>query len=245
MVRLYCRLIGDSMTGTNQIYARHFRSPRASGYIPKEVAKDPSLGVRLDKVLKEPLDNSTKQFVGSLKSWFDKQGGLTQNQLSSFQRIESRFSPGEKAKLNEWRKEYLEHHVTDATILANYYLTAGYWTDMASHILNSEGYIPPKHKYRKMSSNKYALNVLHNFKSDAQFDTGAMVQLRQTVGRSHDTRHLYPFKNRLAFVIDNNLSVLSATKGGKRYNILPLGHNNPLTVEERYLMKPNKKGKSS
>jgi len=231
------------MTGTNQIYAtRGFGRKYSQRYTPKELVEDSKLGDRLDKVSKEALDNNTKEFISSLKSWFEKKGGLTHNQLSSFERIESRFSEGEKIKLEEWKREYLAEHVTDARILADYYLTAGYWTNMASHILHTDGYIPPKPKYEKMSTNKYAINVLHNFNSEPKFSAGAMAQLRQTIGRTHMTRHLLPFKSRLVFVLNNNLSVLSATKGGKRYQVLPTGHSQPLEVEERDLMKPNKKG---
>jgi hypothetical protein len=232
------------MTGTNQIYARHFRGPRAGGYTPKAVDKDPSLGVRLDKVLKEHLNDRTKQFVNSLKSWFDKKGGLTSNQLRSFEAIESRFSPGEKEKLEKWETEYRTLHVEDATILARYYLTAGYWTQMAQSILSVEGYVPPKHKYVNMSKNKYALNVLKNVKDAPKFEKGVMVQLRGTVGKSVLTRHLAAFRSRLCFVIDCNSQCVSATKGGKGYKVLPMGHSVPLNVEERDLMKPNKKGKS-
>lgn len=233
------------MTGTNQIYARHFRGSRVSRYTPKEVDKDPSLGLRLESVLKEELNDRTQEFVNSLKSWFDKKGGLTSNQLRSFEAIESRFSPGEKEKLKTWETEYRTLHVEDAKILATYYLKAGYWTHMAQSILSDEGYVPPKHKYVNMSKNKYAVNVLKNFKDAPKFEKGAMVQLRGTVGKSVLTRHLAPFRSRLCFVIDcNNTDCVSATKGGKGYKVLPMGHSVPLSVEERDLMKPNKKGKS-
>jgi len=244
VVRWGCKLIGDFMTGTHQIYARHFRSSRPSGYTPKEVDKDPSLGVRLDKVLKEQLDDRTTEFVNSLKSWFDKKGGLTKNQISSFERIESRFSPGEKIKLKAWENEYRTIHAQDARILATYYAKAGYWTQMAHGILNVEGYVPVKQKYINMSTNKYALNVMKNFKDAPRFEKGSMVQLRSTVGKSSHTLQLAPFRNRLCFVLSCESESVSATKGGKGYKVLPLGHSHPLEVEERDLMKPNKKGKS-
>jgi len=71
------------MTGTNQIYARQrfYANPRANSvhdhHARKEKKIDPNLGVRLDKILKENLNTSTKGFVTSLKEWHDKKGFLT------------------------------------------------------------------------------------------------------------------------------------------------------------------------
>ena len=113
---------------------------------------------------------------------------------------------------------------------------------MAANIINTEGYTPPEHKYKKMSTNKYALNVLKNFKDAPKFIDGCMVQIRSTIGRTFETKQLAQFRNRLCFVINSDLKVLSATKGGKRYSVLPMGHHLPLELEERNLMKPNKRG---
>ena len=55
--------------------------------------------VRLEKIKKEELSPGTLEFINSLLDFFEKRGGLTQNQLNSFEKIESRFSPQEKAKI--------------------------------------------------------------------------------------------------------------------------------------------------
>ena len=239
------------MTGTNQIYAKqfkHFQNPRCNSVYNRAQASspvvDPLLGDRLDKILKEKLNTSTEKFVTSLKEWFNKTGSLTQSQFDSFQKIESRFSPAEKLKLQDWTAEYLEKHLSEAKILASYYLNAGYWTDMAANILNSEDYVPPRHKYFKMSTNKYALRVLENYRNAPKFEKGSMVQLRSTVGDHSIYIYLRKFRSRLGFVLDHSSDTLSATKGGKGYTILPMGHHEPIRLEERHLMKPNKKGKS-
>ena len=238
------------MTGTNQIYARQrfYANPRSNSvhdhHARKEQKTDPNLEVRLAKILKENLNTSTQSFVTSLKEWHDKNGFLTAGQLSSFEKVESRYSPGEKEKLKGWTEEYKINHLEDAKLLARYYLNAGYWTDMASHIINDEEYIPPRHKYMKMSTNKYAQNVMSNAHDLPKFEKGCMVQLRSTFGRASEYGRLHEFANRLCFVINTRANTLSAVKGGKGYAILPMGHSSPISVEERHLMKPNKKGAS-
>jgi len=250
MIVLEHKLVGGFMTGTNQIYARQrfYANPRSNSvhdhHVRKEKKIDPNLGVRLDKILKENLNISTQSFVTSLKEWHDKNGFLTAGQLSSFEKVESRYSPGEKEKLKSWTEEYKTNHLEDAKLLARYYLNEGYWTDMASNIINGEEYIPPRHKYMKMSTNKYAQNVMSNARDLPKFEKSSMVQLRSTFGRDSAYCRLREFANRLCFVISTEADTLSAVKDGKGYTILPMGHSSPISVEQRHIMKPNKKGTS-
>jgi len=240
------------MTGTNQIYARQrfYANPRSNSvydrHARKEEKTDPNLAGRLDKILKEDLNTSTQDFVTSLKNWHDKKGSLTPGQLSSFEKVESRYSPGEKEKLKTWTEDYKANHLEDAKLLARYYLGAGYWMEMASRIIDDKEYIPPRHKYIKMSTNKYAQSVMSNARDLPKFEKGCMVQLRSTFGRNSPmSDHTRRFASRLCFVISTCADTLSAVKGGKGYTILPMGHSSPISVEERHLMKPNKKGISS
>lgn len=238
------------MTGTNQIYARQrfYANPRSNSvhdhHTRKEKKTDPNLGARLDKILKENLNTSTQTFVTSLKEWHDEKDFLTAGQLSAFEKVESRYSPGEREKLKCWTQEYRANHLEDAKLLARYYLKAGYWTNMAAHIIEDEDYIPPRHKYIKMSTNKYAQNVMSNARDLPKFEKSSMVQLRSTFGRDSTYQRLRKFANRLCFVISTEADTLSAVKGGKGYTILPMGHSTPINVEQRHLMKPNKKGTS-
>jgi len=58
-------------------------------------------------------------------------------------------------------------------------------------------------------------------------------------------KHLRPLRSRLAFVLANNLPIVNATAGAKRYKVLPMGASEPVDLDEKHLMKPNKKGKYS
>ena len=177
--------------------------------------------------------------------FFNKKGGLTENQLASFEKIESRFSPQEKAKFDSRKKEYLKNHLSDAKIIAEYYSRSGYFTVLANNILEDQFYVPSKNKYEKMINNQYAAKVLAAHKADPKFEKNQMVQIRSTVGNAVIERHLRPLRSRLGFVLANDLPIVNATAGAKRYKVLPMGTTDPVDFDEKHLMKPNKKGKYS
>jgi hypothetical protein len=249
MLGLGHKLLGGFMTGTNQIYARqrHFGQPRYNSVVKADKADhtDPELGNRLEKVLSEKLNARTKEFVSSLKDFYEQRGYLTAGQMTPFEKIESRFSPGEKAKLEKWEQEFRTQHLANAKILAQYYWKTGYWTTVASHILEDPDYVPPAFKWNKMSTNKYAQQVLRNVHDEPKFLRGTMVQLRSNVGKSQGTHYLQELRNRLAFVIEYDDANVGSSKGGKGYKILPMGYSTPISVLERDLMKPNKRGVSA
>ena len=93
-----------------------------------------------------------------------------------------------------------------------------------------------------MFNNSYAQKVLSETNRPAKFGPNEMVQIRQTFGKDDQTRRMVALKNRLCFVIANDLPIISAVAGGKRYQVLPMGHDRPVALEERHIMKPNKRG---
>jgi len=211
-----------------------------------QVKQDSNLLKRIEKITKESsLDGNTKSFVKSLHDFCKKHGGLTERQLASFSKIESRFSPQEKIKLKNWELEYKSKHLKEAKIIASYYITTGYFGIQADSILNDPNYVPTPSQYQKMSQNHYAQKILEETKRDPKFPNDSMVQVRSTIGRDPATRGLRKLKNRLAFVIETNLTAKSAVNGGKSYQILPMGHATPVFLEERHIMKPNKNGVAS
>ena len=215
-------------------------------YTTKSIKENPELGTRLEKISKEEnLDDYSKGFLESLTEFYNKKGGLSEKQLASFEKIESRFSPQEKAKFELWKQEYFNEHLEDTKIVAKYYSRTGYYQKIASRILNDEKYIPSKDAYQRMTKNKYALKVLEATKATPKFGVNNMVQVRSTAGNTGHSHHLRSLRSRLCFVLANDLTVVNSTAGSKRYKILPMGETQPIDIDERHLMKPNKKGKSS
>jgi len=212
---------------------------------PKEVKENPNLAHRLEKIKKENLAVSTREFVDSLLDFFNKRGGLTENQLASFEKIESRWSPQERVKLEIWEKEYHAEHLSDSKIVAEYYSRTGYFSTLSGQILTDETFVPSQKQYARMMKNKYAHRVLEAHKTIPLFAKSAMVQLRSTVGNTQTDHQLRRLRSRLCFVLANDLPIRNATAGAKRYKVLPMGSSDPVECDEKHLMKPNKKGKYS
>ena len=212
-------------------------------YQPTPVIENPKLEQRLAKVCKEDLDENSKKFIESLIDFYKRKNGLTEKQLSSFERIESRFSPEAKIAWEDWKKEYLENFIDDTKIVAKYYCGTGYYSKIANNICNTEGYIPTIKDYKRIVNNKYAQKVLENTKLTPRFTQGQKVQMRSTIGTTNSDWELRPFQSRICFVISVDHKIPSAVNGGKKYSVLPMGASEAIECEERHLMKPNKKGK--
>ena len=219
----------------------YYRKARAN-YTPKPINKDIKLLPRLEGILKENLNESTKTFITSLRDFCKTNGGLTDNQLAAFVKVESRYSKHEQAKLVIWEKEYKQSYLADAKLLAKYYIKAGYFSNIAHPINDDPEYIPTRQSFMRMLNNSYAQKVLAETRRPAKFGPNELVQIRQTFGKDDKTRSMDQLKNRLCFVMANDLRVVSAVAGGKRYQVLPMGHDRPIVLEERHIMKPNKKG---
>ena len=119
-----------------------------------------SILVKVDKLLKEDISESTKEFLLSLKSFYKFNGSLTDRQLKSLEKIESRFSPEQKKMWDEWVTLYRDNFKSDAKIVARYYQRVGYYTKLANSIVNEEDYVPTRHNLDRIINNKYAQKVL-------------------------------------------------------------------------------------
>lgn len=205
----------------------------------------PKLEARIKKILAEDLNASTQTFLGSIYQYFQTSGKLTERQLEAFQKIESRYSPQEKQKFGEWTTEYDTSYKASAAIIASYYIKTGYFTNLSHKIQEDDAFIPNKKDFLRMYNNKYAQKVLSATRTEPKFPVGDMVQLRSTVGKSWQDKHLQQLKLRKCFVLENNLPVVNAVGGAKRYKVLPMGTSEPLEIDERFLMKPNKRGRNS
>jgi hypothetical protein len=207
--------------------------------------RNPNLGARIDKILTENLSLNTREFVKSLQSFYQKNQALTKRQSESFQKIESAWSPAQKKLFENWSRQYVEEYKEDAKIIAEYYATAGYYTSMSHKILDDDSLVPNRKDFLKMYNNSYAQKVLVATKSKPLFEVNGLVQMRATIGKTWSERHMSKFKLRKCIVLANDLPIKNAVKGAKRYRVLPMGSSEPIEIDERFLMKPNKRGKNS
>ena len=199
---------------------------------------------KIDILLQEKLlDDWSRGFLESLKEQIVRRTAkiedgveidiLSDRQKATLNKIQSRFSPQEKAKLERWAEDYKRDHKERAKIIARYYALTPYFNDLSHKILQDDEYVPDMHRFKKMSENKYADGVWNNWISEPRFADGALVQIRKEAFKA----------DRLGYVLNSTEPVKSHGKGGKRYLILLFGTSQTIIREERQLKKPNKNGK--
>ena len=195
------------------------------------VIKNSDLLIRINKISSQAnLNQSTKDFLSSLQTFAIKSGGLTQAQLSSFEKIESCFSPQAVAQNTLWAKEYDQQKKKNLKIVAAYYAQTKYYTSLAKSILNNDSFIPTADQYKRLVENKYAQKILEETIKEPKFSIGSLVSVKGI-----------PFNNKqsfLAFVQQSNAEpISSACRGAKKYRIMPFGFATTIIVEERYMKK--------
>ena len=88
-----------------------------------------------------------------------------------------------------------------------------------------------------MCDNKYSRKVIEATKSEPKYAIGDLVQVRASA-----PKRIAMWKDCLGTVLEiGHRPVVSAAQGAKRYKILPVGEQSPITLEERYLKKARKK----
>ena len=207
--------------------------------------RNPNIGSRVEKIAKEELSKTSREFIDSLKKFYEKWGGLTEKQIKSFEKIETAYAPEQKRAWIEWVAEYKSEYYKDSLIVAAYYAKQGYYTKISTNILLDNDYVPLKKAFLKMYNNKYAQKVLIATKAEPLFKVNDLVQLRATVGKNWSDQHLKKYRLRKCVVLKNDLPIKNAVNGAKRYKLLPMGSSETIECDERFLMKPNKRGKNS
>jgi hypothetical protein len=172
--------------------------------------------------------------MGSLLDSAKKWGRLTAKQHEVFQRIERKTDPAHVKAVANWRANFTDEMRESLVFAANYYkLNPPYFGDAADRILNDPNYMPSEKLYRKMVENKYVQRAKANTKSDALYTVGSMVTVRD----SGSVRGISSYYRGTDAVVLSVEDTLSATKGARIYQILPVGAASPIPTEERYLKK--------
>ena len=152
------------------------------------------------------------------------------------------------AERQKWVESYKNDPTlrADAIVVANYYLSTGYFRDTAKMVIEDESFIPTYSQYNKMVKNKYAQKVLASHNSPAKYPAGSLVTFRANAPAG--VRYIdgaYLKRNVTLMVVETDAApVTSAARGSKVYKLLPVGKATTLQVEERHIMKfrqPKKK----
>jgi hypothetical protein len=199
---------------------------------------NPELVERIEKTAARGTSTLTdweRNFLGSLLDSAKKWGRLTAKQHEVYQRIERKSDPKHIKAVNDWRENFTDEMREALVFAANYYkANPPYFGDAATRILNDSSYIPSEKLYRKMVLNKYVQRAMQHAKSGPLYEVGSMVTVRdsQTVSGA-----LRTYRGQPVLVLEAQQDVTSATKGARKYKVLPVGGDKPIETEERYLKK--------
>ena len=174
-------------------------------------------------------------FAASVLDQHKRRGSLSGAQISTIEKILAKHNPEAIKARSAWRDSFDEEKQALARQAAEYY-TANppYFGDVARKILNDPAYIPSEKCFVKMTQNKYVQRWIAQREAGATFEKGQLVRFRRNrlVGQWVGSR----FKGTLAVVCSVGDQV-SATKGSRSYQVLPIGKVKPITAEERFLMR--------
>jgi len=198
---------------------------------------------RLTNAIAKPelLSDWERGFLESLQTQFNRRGKLSSKQINILTRIETQKLSSEAQDTHQqWIDRYDDEKRRIAHICAEYYLKSGYFTRLASSIVEDVQFIPSEKAWRKMCENKYAKKVLAVYDAPPKYIIGSTVMFRATA----DWTHRVTVGNKPCVVISTGGTIKSAAKGAKPYKVLPYGLAKPFECEERHLKaykKPKKK----
>ena len=183
-------------------------------------------------------------FIDSVIGQVNAGLNLSEKQIATVAKVNSRYSADALAALNAFANEYAGSEImqTRFRIMVEYYKANGYYGNITSRVV--EGFVPTQKQYEAITSNKYAAKILAGWESEPKYAVGSMVLVRNTnSGRAYGASRNGTMP--VVVVASNVRAPSSACKGNKVYKVLPVGCAETFEVEERGLKAhrtPKKKG---
>ncbi len=150
---------------------------------PETIPQSPELEARLNRVgvdLKPHLTDWEQGFIESITEAYHKWKGLTVGQHRTFEKIESKYNPETLAAKSAWTESFDEEKRKTLKLVANYYRTAGYFTQLVAKIDSDPDFIPCESTWNKFVENKYAKKMLAAVARESNFGPGGFALLRDT-----------------------------------------------------------------
>ena len=185
--------------------------------------------------LGEQLTDWQRGFIESVADQYKRRDYLSDKQHATIDKIVALHNPEAVKARNDWRSSYDEEKQALMRLAAEYYVAnPPYFGEVARKILNDPAYIPTEKCFNKMTQNKYVQRWIAQRAAGPAFSKGQLVRFRRNdlVRRYVGSR----YAGTLA-VVCNVGDQVSATKGSRSYQVLPIGHVKPLAAEERFLMR--------
>lgn len=198
-----------------------------------EQLNDPSLSERIAKIEAESTISSwEKDFLASIKQYFNNKKSLSSGQYRTFAKIEKRFDATVVKDTEEWFNNYTQQMQDDVHLLARIYknFNSPYFKQTVEKALNNPAIKLSKSEYEKFVKTKYADGYLKNVRCKPRFSIG------DTVCPSSKYTRLNIKKFTAAIIIDNESELPHTySDGGKRYVVLPYGETQTVVVNENEL----------
>ncbi len=133
---------------------------------------------RFESLMDKKLSEKDRKFAESLKRQFEDGGKLSPKQIECIERMEQRYSPETVLKRQRWTQSYKADHRSTALIVAKYYRTTHYFSDLAGKILLEEDFVPTERQFEAMTKNKYAKKAIATATEPAAFPAGSLCKIR-------------------------------------------------------------------
>jgi hypothetical protein len=162
---------------------------------------------RFESLMAKKLSEKDRQFGESLQRQFQDGGTLSVKQIECLEKMEQRYSPETVLKRERWAQSYKADHRETALIVAKYYRTTQYFSDLASNILLEEDFVPTERQFEALTKNKYAKKAIATATEPPAFPAGSLCLIRANynlVGR----RELH---NQFGLVMENHPTGLYAS----------------------------------
>lgn len=173
-------------------------------------------------------------YIESLLQQLTSRGSraLSLKQIEILERIETqKLSKAACDASQQWVANYDEEKRRVAMICAKYYVNAGYFTPLATNIVNKPEFTPTERAWKKMCLNKFARKVVAEHDATAKYAVGEVVEFRSNASLPNK----WTACGMPCIVISSGGDIVSAAKGSKPYKVLPYGSVKMIDCEERHL----------
>lgn len=192
-----------------------------------ENVTDKTIPERVLKCIENPLlEGWDKNFLASIKDYYNRKGCLSHSQYNTFVRIESQCTEEAIKLYTDWTNEYDEDKRKRFKVAVDFYSKTYYYTNITSKVTKNSEYVPTRKEYDTIASNKYALKVIEGTFGEPKYAIGTNVIARSSCGW---------YAGKKGTIIDILPHVKSAVKGNKICRVLWFGEAQIAELEERHL----------
>lgn len=202
---------------------------------------------QIEEALSRPVCTGwDRGFLESILNQLERNRQLSDKQMVTVRKVVDRNGASAQSIHDEWESVYAKEHKEEAMVLARYYASTGYFTELVQDI--QTGVVPDMRAYTKMRGNKYATQVLETHHAQPKYNVGTFVVARancltsnvsiEKASTTHYTEQhtaAKAFRAKGGIILAVTDRIRTHAKGSKTYKILPIGSTIIVFVEERHI----------